>query len=219
MSGSVLPLPSIPLTDRPGRLAAENGVRPVDLHVEQSSIQRPQRHPAGFADLYREHHGAISGYIYRRVGDADVTEDLAADVFLIALQYLPRYRSRGLPLRAWLYRLASNRVNRWARRERARAWKRLDECTAAAMPHSSGRAADELELKLAREKARAALLTLAPKFQTVLALHYLEGLPIDQIAATVGCRLGTVKSRLSRGREQLRQRLELGSAKLRFAPD
>ena len=58
-----------------------------------------------------------------------------------------------------------------------------------------------------RELARTALLTIAPKYQAVLSLHYLEGLSIIEVAATLGCREGTVKSRLHRGREKLRARL------------
>ena len=59
--------------------------------------------------------GAIARYVYRRVGDGHVTEDLVADVFVSAMQAFARYRHNGVPLRAWLYRIATNRVNRWAR--------------------------------------------------------------------------------------------------------
>jgi RNA polymerase sigma factor (sigma-70 family) len=108
-----------------------------------------------------------------------------------------------VPVLAWLYRIASNRVNRWARRERKRAARQLvTEPTGGG--EAPGQAASD------REYARAALLTLPPKHQTVLALHYLEGIPIKDIALTIGCREGTVKSRLARGRQALRQRLQQG---------
>ena len=48
---------------------------------------------------------------------------------------------------------------------------------------------------------------LPPKYQAVLSLHYLEGLAVKEVAAVLGCRMGTVKSRLSRGRQALRERL------------
>lgn len=60
------------------------------------------------------------------------------------------------------------------------------------------------------ERARLALMALPPKYQTVLSLHYLEGLSLQDIAVAVGCRLGTVKSRLSRGRDAMRERLSKG---------
>jgi RNA polymerase sigma-70 factor (ECF subfamily) len=175
--------------------------------AEAQLLTRAQRDPAAFGDLYRVHHDAVAGYIYRRTGDRHATEDLVADVFLTALQYLPRYRCRGLPLRAWLYRLASNRVNRWVRRERSKAPRPLETGAGAIAPDSASGDVN-MELALARERVRAALLTLAPKYQTVLALHYLEGMTVEEAALALGCRPGTIKARLHRGRDQLRQRLE-----------
>lgn len=168
---------------------------------ESALIARAKRDPAAFGELYRRHHPAIARYIHRRVGDAHVTEDLVADVFVSALQAFGAYRDNGVPLRAWLYRIATNRVNRWARRERSRAMKRLETENVAATESPP----DE---NTSREFARTALLTIAPRFQTVLSLHYLEGLSVTEVAATLGCREGTVKSRLHRGREKLRQRLQ-----------
>lgn len=167
---------------------------------ESALIERVRGEPAAFGELYRRHHAAIARYVYRRVGDGHVTEDLVADVFVSAMQAFARYRHNGVPLRAWLYRIATNRVNRWARRERSRAMKRLETEPMAAQVVPS-------EEPQSRELARTALLTIAPKYQAVLSLHYLEGLSINEVAATLGCREGTVKSRLHRGREKLRARL------------
>lgn len=168
---------------------------------EAALMARARRDTAAFAELYRMHHAVIATYIHRRVGDEHVTDDLVSETFINALRYLGTFRSRGLPFRAWLYRIASNRVNRWARRERSHAFRELDET----LPAPDGAGLDE---KLARERARAALLTLPPKFQAVLSLHYLEGLPVEDVATALGLRVGTVKSRLSRGRDQLRARLQ-----------
>lgn len=189
-------------------LAAEAA---VGLDAERELVERAKRDRAAFAQLYRSHCQPIARYIYRRVGDAHLTEDLTADVFTVALRMLPRYRHRGTPVRAWLYRIASNRVNRWARRERRHALQRLQadpaggrECPAA----EDRRRAAGAGRRESREHVRTALLTLAPKHQTVLALHYLEGMPVAEVALAIGCRVGTVKSRLARGREALRRRLE-----------
>jgi RNA polymerase sigma factor (sigma-70 family) len=57
------------------------------------------------------------------------------------------------------------------------------------------------------EKAQLALLALPPRYQAVLSLYYLEDMSLAEISTVLGCRLGTVKSRLSRGREALRQLL------------
>ncbi|MCH7720501.1 MAG: hypothetical protein IH988_05855, partial [Planctomycetes bacterium] len=93
---------------------------------EPDLVERAKSDRRAFAEPYHCHQRAIGGYIYRRIGDAHATENLVADVFTIALQALPRYRQRGLLVRAWLYRIATNRVNRWVRRERYRRFKRLE---------------------------------------------------------------------------------------------
>lgn len=167
---------------------------------ERELILQARREPQAFAVLYRRYYSGIAGYIFRRVGDTHVTEDLVADVFVAALGHLTQYHHRGLPFGTWLYRIATNRVNRWARRERARLVQSLviDPPVEPASTDSKARA----------EHARLSLLALKPKYQAVLALHYLEGMPVTEVARTLGCREGTVKSRLARGREQLRQRLE-----------
>lgn len=160
--------------------------------------------PRAFAVLYRRHYRAIAGYIHRRVGDVHATEDLVADTFLAAMRGLPRYRPGGSPFLAWLYGIASRLVNAWARRQRRAAMRRLSAQSAIVAGGAAGEAAADIDGEL----ARAALLTLPPRFQTVLALHYLEGMPVADIALALGCREGTVKSRLARGRERLRQKLK-----------
>ena len=89
---------------------------PAVLDGERELVERAKRDSQAFALLYRRYYPAIAGYIYRRVGDRHTAEDLVAEVFLAALRHLPRYRYRGVPVRAWFYRIATNEVNRWARK-------------------------------------------------------------------------------------------------------
>jgi RNA polymerase sigma-70 factor (ECF subfamily) len=170
----------------------------VDID-EPLLIAQARKDREAFGILYRRHYGVVAGYIYRRTGDRHLTEDLVADVFVAALRYLPKYRVRGVPLRGWLYRIACNMVNRWVRRQRKQIAKSLDDLEAKRPDERTGQDS---------EHARLAMLSLAPKFQAVLSLHYLEGLSVEEVAATIGCRVGTVKSRLSRGRDAIRKKLE-----------
>jgi RNA polymerase sigma-70 factor, ECF subfamily len=173
-------------------------VLPID--DERQLVERAKREPAALAMLYRTHYSAIYGYILRRVGSQHDADDLVAEVFLIMVRYLPRFRWSGAPFRSWLYRLATNQVNRWARRRRRLAQKQLSQLSideVADMRQAGVPAAD-------LEKAQLALLALPPRYQAVLSLHYLEEMPLAEVATVLGCRLGTVKSRLSRGREALR---------------
>jgi RNA polymerase sigma-70 factor (ECF subfamily) len=147
----------------------------------------------------------LAGYVYRRTGDEHATDDIVSEVFLAALRHLPGYRHRGVPIRYWLYRIATNVVNRWVRRRRSGLTVDM-----AVDPDERAVAGDNGEPVAIREFAQQALLKLSPKHQAVLSLHYLEGLSVQEVAAVVGCRVGTVKSRLSRARDALRRRLEGG---------
>ena len=170
---------------------------------ERDLIERAKTDREAFAVLYRRHCRPVFAYVYRRTGERHATEDVVSDVFLTALRTLSRYRYRGVPLRFWLLRIATNAVNRWARRQRRRATESLaagDLADAASVPPSTHGAFDQ-------EFAQRALLALPPKYQAVLSLHYLEGLDLKAVATVIGCRVGTVKSRLARAREALRDAL------------
>jgi RNA polymerase sigma-70 factor, ECF subfamily len=169
-----------------------------DRETEDRLVAAAKHDSQAVALLYREHYTAIARYICRRVGSPTVAEDLAADVFLAMVRYLPRYRIGPTPFRTWLYSLATNRVNRWARWQRRRACRQLHDVPGP--DQTKDRAEDAAGV-------RAALLTLPPRFQAVLSLRYLEDMSIREIAQVVGCAEGTVKSRLSRGRDLLRKSL------------
>jgi RNA polymerase sigma factor (sigma-70 family) len=167
------------------------------LAMEAALVSRAKRDPQAFAALYRQHYVAIAGYVLRRVGDQHLAEDLTADVFLAAVRSLSGYRHRGVPFRAWLYRIATHTVNRWARRNR------FYQTLPQSLTYEESNADDS-------KAARLAMLSLSPKHQAILALHYLEGLSVEEVASVIGCRIGTVKSRLSRARVALRTQLEKG---------
>jgi RNA polymerase sigma-70 factor (ECF subfamily) len=189
----------LPVSVCPARVLAANDAGDADL------VERAQRDRDAFAALYREHYGRIANYVFRRTGDGHVTEDLVAEVFLSALRYLPRYRHRGTPVQAWLYRIATNEVNRWARRERRRTRRlfgRMEDIVDGAGDPNGDRCLPNFH------RARLALNSISPNHQAVLALYYFEGLSIEEVAAAMGCRVGTVKSRLSRGRDALRIALD-----------
>jgi RNA polymerase sigma factor (sigma-70 family) len=187
-----------------GMMAAES----VSLDEEEHLVESAKYDREKFAVLYRRHYDAVAGYLYRRTGDPHATEDLVADVFMTVLRKLPGYRHRGRPFRSWLYRIATNAANHWARRQ-----KRDRRRTGEAAPHDAISPEDtrrRLSVDGELEQAQRALLSLPPRQQAVIALHYLEGLSVEDVAQAVGCRVGTVKSRLSRARAALREMLLTG---------
>ena len=159
----------------------------------------------GFESAYEELCGEVADYIYRRTGDAHVTEDLVSDVFLSALKGMARVRDPELPFRFWLFRIASNRVNRWWKSSRRR------ERLASALGMRAREAVVESPAGDPRADALASeMRRLSAAFQTVLSLHYLQGLSIDEIAVVLECAPGTVKSRLARARARFLECLDAG---------
>ena len=164
-------------------LTAEQPEQIVGSQDEGQLIEQAQRDPAALTLLYRMHRAAIHGYVLRRVGNGHDADDLTAEVFLAMVRALPRYRWRGAPLRAWLYRLATNEVNRWARKRRRSAMRQITEQTCEQVA-----VADATESPWDLEFVQLALLSLPPRFQAVLSLFYLEDMPVADIAQVLGCR-------------------------------
>ncbi len=173
--------------------------------AEHELILRARSDPSALGLLYERHAPALLGYVYRRTGDPHITEDLVADVFVIVLKSLPGYRYRGVPIRYWLMRIATNVVNRWAKQRKKRPHVALDEAHASevATRSTTGDVAEGAR----DEFLQRALLSLPPRYQAVLSLHHMEGLSVCETATIIGCREGTVRSRLWRAREALRTQL------------
>ncbi|MBX3361998.1 MAG: RNA polymerase sigma factor [Phycisphaeraceae bacterium] len=143
------------------------------------------------ANTFEADFRSIATYLQRRTGDADLAREIACETYVHAASSIERWRDQGLPLRCWLLRIATRRLARHARRERRRALKRwafLDE------PAASVRDSGETT------HVHATLRRLSEREADVLVLHHVEGLSIEQVAAVLNVRPGTVKSRLSRAR-------------------
>lgn len=175
----------------------------ADNRAEADLVERAKNDRKAFATLYRTHYSSIAGYLYRRTGDAHIAEDLVSEVFIAVLRHLPNYKQRNIPFKYWLYRIATNTANRWAKKHKRLA--KNVQYQQELIDHVS-----ENDRKKNPESQRAirALLQLSPNFQSVLALYHIEELSIEQISLVLNCKPGTVKSRLSRAREALRFRLK-----------
>ena len=168
---------------------------------EQQLVEAAKHDPQALSYLYRCHYAAIYGYVYRRIGNPHDANDIVSEVFVSMVRYLARFRWTGVPFRCWLLRIATTQISRSLRKKKwSRLWRPFDETQ-----HVEPNRAEDADGRL--EQVRFALLTLPVAFQSVLALHYIEDQSVDSIAQILMCRPGTVKSRLSRGRELLRKKL------------
>ncbi|NJD60078.1 MAG: RNA polymerase subunit sigma-70 [Anaerolineales bacterium] len=145
-----------------------------------------------FGLLYEQYVGRIFSYVYYRTGNQHEAEDLTAKVFFRAMRRIPDYEERGLPVSAWLYRIAHNLVANWHRDRGRRPEISLDEGYAA-IPHS-----EHPEVTLLHMEEQNNLLHiiqgLPPERQQLIILKFVEHLSNAEIGQIMGRTEGAVKS-------------------------
>jgi RNA polymerase sigma-70 factor, ECF subfamily len=90
----------------------------AEILQEYSILDRAKKNPQAFGELYEKYFDRIFNFIYRQTDDEDLTADLTSQSFLIALKNVDRYQFRGIPFSAWLYKIASNEVNKHYRKQK-----------------------------------------------------------------------------------------------------
>jgi RNA polymerase sigma-70 factor (ECF subfamily) len=169
---------------------------------ERLLIEAAQKDPSRFAELYELHFDRVYAYVARRVRDRAETQDLTAHVFQQALANLGKFKWRGAPFAAWLYRIASNAIADHARRN-MRATNDQEskvETTSAAV---------DLEGVERRARVFRAVEKLPDDQRRVIVLRFAEEKSIREIADELGRSEGAIKQLQFRGLENLRNRLSI----------
>jgi RNA polymerase sigma factor (sigma-70 family) len=159
---------------------------------------------AAFGVLVGRHQRAALRTAFAVMGSESEAEDVTQEAFVKAFRALPRFRE-GLPLRPWLMQIVANEA-RNRRRSRGRR-ERLAVRAAAVGGHEPGSTEDLALGAVSAGELRAALAGLDDRDRTVIALRYFAGLSEAETAAALDVPAGTVKSRLSRALDRLRDRL------------
>jgi RNA polymerase sigma-70 factor (ECF subfamily) len=188
--------------------------------VEGQFIERLKRgDAAAFETLVNERSGEIYGLLYRLTENSEEARDLTQETFLRAFQSIAHFRGDS-DLRTWIYRIAINQARnrwRWWRRRRRDVTVSIDALDITgrrpALVNSlkSDNVPDPEQDTLARDRERAlrkALSSLRRVYREAVVLRDIEGFAYEEIAATLDISVGTVKSRLARGRQELRRKLE-----------
>jgi RNA polymerase sigma factor (sigma-70 family) len=170
-----------------------------------------ERSQSGDLDAFNALVLAYQGQVYnlclRMLGSSQAAEDAAQEVFIAAYRAVPRFR--GGRFRAWLLRIAANACYDELRRRRSRPQVPLEAPADEERPSAELQASDEpLEQRAERlELARClqeGLASLPPDQRLAVILRDVQGLAYEEVAGATGASLGTVKSRISRGRAALR---------------
>ena len=159
-----------------------------------------------FALLVDRQKDSLVNYLCRLTGDRDRAEDVAQETFLRLYERGDGYSEQG-KLTAYLFRIATNLVHSQGRRTRRRQILR-----AVLLPPNGHHTAPAQQARLLNRELghqlNEAVLGLPLRYRTPVVLSQVEGWTYRDIAELVGCREGTVKSRVHRGRQLLREALE-----------
>lgn len=194
-------------------------------HVEQTSADRfgmtavmrreiddaaiivlSRQSPEAFGQLYDRYARQLYRYAYRRVGP-DLAEDVVADTFLAAFKRRDAYDLSRPDARPWLFGIVTKEIARRHRAEKAR-YRALAR---AGVPGQFEGFADQVTAAVTAQSSRSALADALRRLsggdRDVLLLIAWGGLSYQEVAETLGIKVGTVRSRLHRARQQVRAAL------------
>lgn len=177
-----------------------------------------ERHRYGDAEAFEEIYQRFAKMVFnlalRMAGTVEEAEDLSQEVFLRVHRHLAKFNGRST-LKTWIYRITLNHCRSKLGRRRYPTRPLAEENGGDPAYREGAELVDERrgpeEHVLARDAARRlarALTRLKPRFREAVVLRDLEGLSYDEIAEVLNIRIGTVRSRIARGRDRLRTILE-----------
>jgi RNA polymerase sigma-70 factor, ECF subfamily len=170
-----------------------------------------------FDQIFERYHSMVYQLCCRFLGDRDEALDLCQEVLLVIYREINRFRGDS-SLKTWIYRVAVNRASnrcRWWNRLRRRGTVSLDEhlaqeskgCLADSLATADRSPEEVLLQQEEREWIENSLQCLPLPQRIAVVMRDIEGLTYEEIAETTGASLGTVKSRIARGRDELKKRL------------
>lgn len=189
--------------------------KPDRLHEisDAELVQRAQNGRSGtaqgaeaIAELYNRYHENIFYYIWSRVSNPQLAEDLTGDVFLRMVTNLPSYRSTAAPFPAWLFRIARNLVIDHARKAGTRKELPLDDHTDHIKEEDS--LTEIVDQNLTIEQVQVALQELNPLRRDVIILRFIVGLSLKEVASLLDKTVGSIKVAQHRAVKELRVILE-----------
>ncbi len=173
---------------------------------EQEIVSRAQLNPVSFAPLYDHYFPKIYNYIYNKVNNSQLAEDLVSETFYKALANIKRFQWQDRSFASWLYTIARNQViDQFRKRNPVLLDNNIE------MTDQTEKGPEEKVIQdVTREELLKAIRTLSPDQQDALLLRYQEDLTIKEIAVVLGKNEGAVKALLFRGLRSLRKKMEGG---------
>src|SRR5262245_20390117 len=198
---------------RRSRFLKRKSVMNPNIHIEQApAVETPADH-AEFEKLVERTQRQAYNMAYRMTGNHDDAEDLTQEAYLRAYRSFQTY-NRQLPFESWFFRILSNLFIDLLRRRPKQKPLSLDQPVEGddnlllQIPDEMADPARNLMEQVMDERLQAALAALPEPFRIAVLLCDVEGKSYEEIAEIMGSSIGTVRSRIHRGRLQLRKAME-----------
>lgn len=189
---------------------------PVDPATLSPAVAASTWVPPTWDEVVRGHSARVYRLAYRLTGNRHDAEDLTQEVFVRVFRSLSNYQPGTFE--GWLHRITTNLFLDQVRRKQRIRFDALAEDAGERLPSTDIGPERAYEHRNLDDDVQTALDALPPDFRAVVVLCDIEGLSYEEIAATLGVKLGTVRSRIHRGRAQLRSALAHRAPRPPMAP-
>ena len=193
------------------RITIEQKVIEPSRHISQEEILQEfetvklaMKDPEQFQVLYDRYFLAIFRYVYRKIDNEEITADLTSQTFFKALQHLKKYKFRGVPFSAWLYRIAANEVNRHYRITNKKQVYSFDEREFESLIEQNADHEQELDIEYILDQMR----NMSDSDIGILELRFFDNKSFAEIAFILNINEATAKMRTYRAIEKLRKLLK-----------
>lgn len=176
-----------------------------EIRQENIIVERAKKNPKEFGLLYEKYFDRIFNYLYRQTDDEELAGDLCSQTFVNALNNLKRYEFRGVPFSAWLYRIASNEVNKYYRKFKGKKIFSIEEIRIKELVESSDESWDEELIN----KLIEFMKDLPVDMLQVLELRFYEDRDFKEIAYILDMTESGAKMRTYRALDKLRKNFKI----------
>ncbi len=176
------------------------------LEQDKKLVQEAQQDPEKFAILYDKYFDQIYRYVYRRVNDKEMVQDLVSQTFYDALAHIKSFEWRGFPFSSWLYKIAHNNVLKWYREQGRMQKVSLDDIGELA-DHDADqkRDASRKEKKL---EVQQVIEQLEPEEREIIRLKFFEEVSNIEIAEIMGLSANHIGVKVYRTLKKVKQLLK-----------
>ncbi|HMR42480.1 MAG TPA: sigma-70 family RNA polymerase sigma factor [Saprospiraceae bacterium] len=178
-----------------------------EMEEEWIKIQAAQKDPTAFKVLYDNYYYSVFKFLFRRVGDEDLTAEICSLVFLKALRRLNSFEFRGVPFSAWLFRIASNELGQHYRNSSKKRVVSIEETSFPELASEMDTGGIDFRDEKLREVLLWALDDLKPDDLQLIEMRFFEQMPFKEIAEIMSITESNAKVKTYRILERLKKRI------------